>query len=232
MIAFGLAARLHSSAAQMLAVSFILSLAGSFLRFSDLGSDVLNLIAGYFIGSAGGFTSFPFFNWILFPAAGVFFGEYYIRCDDKKKLLSLWPAGLVISITYFIASWFIPGGFLSEVHRYYFMTTIDAMFCLLSVYGEIGFCYFLSGYLSDRTKHFLSKMSGNLNEMYIVQWFLIPLTFILICFFHREIEFGDLSIVIIALAEIVAAAAAADAIKRIKLQRVKRREKQEHGKKE
>jgi surface polysaccharide O-acyltransferase-like enzyme len=232
MIAFGLAVRLHLSAAQILAVSFVLSVAGSFLRFSDLGSDIGNLIAGYFIGSAGGFTAFPFFNWILLPSAGVFFGEYYIRCDDKKKLLSLWPAGLAISAAYFIASWFIPGGFLSEVHHYYFMTTIDAVFCLLSVYGEIGFCCFLSGYLSDRTKHFLSKTSGNVNEIYIVQWFLIPVTFILICFFNREIRFGDLSLVIIALAEIIAAAAAADAIKRMKRQRKKRRENQEHGRKE
>ena len=63
----------------------------------------------------------PLFNWILFPVAGIFFGEYYIRCNDKKKLLCLWPAGLVISIIYFVTSWTRPEGFLSETHHYYFM---------------------------------------------------------------------------------------------------------------
>lgn len=44
MMAFGLAVRLHLSSVQMLAVSAAMSVAGSFLRFSDLGSDLLNLI--------------------------------------------------------------------------------------------------------------------------------------------------------------------------------------------
>ena len=78
-IAIGLFKRLNLSAKQMLIIAVILSVAGSFLRFTDLGSNVLNLIAGYFIGSAGGFTAFPLFNWFIFPAAGLFFGEYYIR---------------------------------------------------------------------------------------------------------------------------------------------------------
>ena len=232
MIVFGVFFKLKLSVAQILAVSLMLSVAGSFLRFSDLGSDILNLLAGLFIGSAGGFTAFPLFNWFIFPAAGFLFGEYYIRCNDKKKLLSFWPAGLIISTAYFIASWFISHGFLSEVHYYYFMTTIDALFCLMYIYGNLGFCLFLSGILSDRTKRFLSKTSANLNEIYIVQWFLIPVTFILICWCNRAIVFGDLSITIIAIVEIAAAAATAAAFKRMKIQHDKKTEEYEYGQQE
>jgi len=216
MILIGVFKKLKLSAVQMLVIAFVLSLAGSFLRFSDLGSDIPNLIAGYFIGSAGGFAAFPLFNWILFPVAGIFFGEYYIRCNDKKKLLRAWPAALVIATAYFVISWYIPNGFLSEIHHYYFMTTFDALFCIICNYGVIGFCCFVSGFLSDGPVRFIAKMSGNLNPIYIVQWYLIPLTYIFIVYFNRDIVFGDLSLVIIALLEIVAATAIAAAYKNIK----------------
>ncbi len=128
MICMGLFTKLKLSAEQIVLIALILSIAGSFLRFFDLGNDVCNLIAEYFIGTAGGFTAFPLFNWILFPAMGYFLGTYYIRCMDKKRFLSFWPLGLALSSAYFVSSWYIPNGFLSEVHYYYFMATVDAFF--------------------------------------------------------------------------------------------------------
>ena len=215
-ILVGVLKKLNLSARGILIVALIMSIAGSFLRFHDFGSNIPNLIAGYFIGSAGGFTAFPLFNWIIFPAAGIIFGEYYIRCSNKKKLLAFWPAGLVISTAYFIISWYLPNGFLSETHHYYFMTTIDALFCLICIYGVIGFCYVISGFLSEGTVRFFSKMSGNLNAIYVVQWFLIPVTYIFICYFNRDVVLGDLSLVIIALIEIAAATAIAAAYRNIR----------------
>ena len=215
-ILIGILRKLKVSAKGMVLIALMLSIAGSLLRFHDFGSNIPNLIAGYFIGSAGGFTAFPLFNWFIFPAAGLLFGEYYIRCNDKKKLLRAWPAALVIATAYFVISWYIPNGFLSEIHHYYFMTTFDALFCIICNYGVIGFCCFVSGFLSDGPVRFIAKMSGNLNPIYIVQWYLIPLTYIFIVYFNRDIVFGDLSLVIIALLEIVAATAIAAAYKNIK----------------
>ncbi len=213
MILIGILKKLKLSARQMLVIAIVLSVIGSFARFHDFGSNVLNLIAGYFIGSAGGFTAFPLFNWFIFPAAGSFCGEYYIRCSDKKKLLCLWPLGLVISVAYFVISWFMPEGFLSETHHYYFMTTIDAVFCLLCIYGDIGLCYSVSKALPDPAIRFFSKASSNLNAIYVVQWFLIPVTYILICYFNRDVVFGDLSLIVIALIEMAASTAIAFAYK-------------------
>ena len=204
-ILVGILKKLNVSAKGIVIVALILSIIGSFARFHDFGSNVPNLIAGYFIGSAGGFTAFPMFNWFIFPAAGILFGEYYIRCNDKKRLLRFWPLALAISVVYFVVSWFLPNGFLSEMHHYYFMTTIDAMFCLMCVYGVIGICYLSSKHLHDTTIKFFSKTSSDLNTIYVIQWFLIPITYVLIVYFNRDIVFGDLSLVIISLLEIVAA---------------------------
>ena len=216
MIMIGLFKKLSLSGLQMVGVALVLSVAGSFLRFTDLGGNIPNLIAGYFIGSAGGFTAFPLFNWLIIPAAGVCFGEYYIRCTNKKKLLCAWPVALVISIVYFVASWSMPEGFLSETHHYYFMTTIDALFCLLCIYGVIGFWYVVSGLLPEGSVRFCSKLSGNVDIIYIVQWFLIPITYIFICYFNRDIVFGDGSLIIISLLELAAAAAIASGYKNFK----------------
>ena len=224
MILIGVLKLLKSSAARILTIAFILSAAGSFLRFSDLGGNIPNLVAGYFIGSAGGFTAFPLFNWFIFPAAGIFLGEYYIRCNDKKRLLCAWPFALAISIAYFVQSWFIDGGFLSEVHHYYFMTTIDAFICLINVYGIIGLCYFVTKFLPKSVLNFVSKTSSNVNTIYIVQWFLIPITYILICYFKKDIVFSDLSLVVIGLLEIIVNTTIAFIYKNVK-KKLKREDK-------
>lgn len=122
----------------------------------------------------------------------------------------------MISIAYFVYSWFIPGGFLSETHHYYFMTTIDALVCLVCIYGVIGLCYCVSGFLSERTVSVFSKTSRNLDVIYIVQWYLIPLTYIFICFFNRNVVFGDISLIVISLLEIAAASTIAAGYKSIK----------------
>ena len=213
MICIGLFRKWKLSAKQIVIIAVLMSIAGWIFRFHDFGSNVPNLIAGYFIGSAGGFTAFPLFNWFIFPAAGLLFGEYYIRCNDKKRLLRFWPLGLAISVAYFVASWFMPEGFLTEIHHYYFMTTIDAAFCLVCVYGVIGLCLVITESLSESAVEFITKTSSNLNAIYVIQWYLIPVTYVFVCYFNRDIVLGDLSLVVIAIAELIASTALAAAYK-------------------
>ena len=216
MILIGVFKSLKLSATHMVMIAVVMSVAGSFLRFTDFGNNILNMLFGYFIGSAGGFTAFPLFNWILFPTAGILFGEYYIRCEDKKRLLCAWPVALLISVSYFVISWFIPNGFLSETHNYYFMTTIDALFCLICDYGVIGFWYLIFRHLPEGVTAFFSKVSSYVDVIYIVQWYLIPITYIMICFIGGNVVFGDISLVIIASAEIVTCTAIAGCYKKYK----------------
>jgi hypothetical protein len=86
----------------------------------------------------------------------------------------------------------------------------------MCIYGVIGLCYILSGVLSDPIKQFFSRTSGNVNAIYVIQWFMIPLTYIFIVYFSRNIVFGDLSLVIIALLEIAASTALAAGYKDVK----------------
>ena len=209
MILIGVLKKLNVSSRTMVIIGLVMSVIGAIVRFHDFGRPVLNLIAGYFIGSAGGFTAFPLFNWFIFPATGIVFGEYYIRCSDKKKLLRLWPLALVISVAYFVISWYLPKGFMSEVHLYWFMTPIDVVFCLICIYGVIGMCLLISSAMSDSVKKFISKTSSNLNTIYVIQWYLIPLTFIFICYFNRDVVFGDLYLVVVGFLEVIASTALA-----------------------
>ncbi len=210
MILTGVFKKLKLKSWEIVIIAIALSIIASFVRLHDFGSNLSNLATGYFVGSKGGFTAFPLFNWYIFPAVGMLFGDWYIRCNNKKKLLCLWPLGLIVSVVYFVLSWSKPQGFLSEdIHFYYFLTTIDVVFCLICIYGVIGLCYFISLILPNSVKGFISKTSGNVNAIYVIQWFLIPLTFIYICYFNRNVKFNDISLVIIAIIEIVVCTAIA-----------------------
>ena len=215
MILIGALKKLKLESWQMVVIAVALSVIASFVRFHNFGSDIWNLITGYFVGSlrdnGTAFTAFPLFHWFIFPAAGMLFGEWYIRCNNKKKLLCLWPLGLAISVIYFVMHWSAPKGFIcsEDVHYYYDMTTIDAFVCLICIYGVIGLCYFISLILPNSVKGFISKTSGNVNAIYVTQWFIIPLTFIFICYFNRNVKFNDISFIIIAIIEVVASTAIA-----------------------
>ena len=89
------------------------------------------------------------------------------------------------------------------------MTPIDAVFCLICIYGVIGMCLFISSAMSDPVKRFISKTSSNLNTIYVIQWYLIPLTFIFICYFDRDVVFGDLHLVVVGILEVIASTALA-----------------------
>ena len=70
MMLIGALKKLKLTARMMVVIALIFSVIGWLLRFHDFGSNVANLIAGYFVGSAGGFTAFPLFPWFIFPASG------------------------------------------------------------------------------------------------------------------------------------------------------------------
>ena len=97
------------------------------------------------------------------------------------------------------------------------MTTIDAAFCLMCIYGVIGACYLVSKHIPDGAAGFFSRTSSNLNTIYVIQWFIIPITYVLIVYFSRDIVFGDLSLLIIAPLEIIASTLLAGGYKKISL---------------
>lgn len=197
-------------------LAVVMSLMGTFLSGTDFGVPVLNLFFGNFIGTKGGFTSFPLFDWFIFPIAGYFWGYYFIRAKDKNTFFKFWPILLIVALIYFLVSSDIWGGVASnDVHRYYFLNTLDALFCIINAHAMIGLCYWLAKYLPDKIIKAFTIMSSNINVIYIVQWFFVPLTIILIEYFTSDL-LDDLLTSIIAIFIIILSTAIAVGYKKLK----------------
>lgn len=215
-ILMGILKKFEPSNKSLLGFGIILSLLGTLLRFTDCGSDVLNLFLGNFIGTEGGFTAFPLFNWFIFPAAGYVWGQYFIRCNDKKKFFKYWPVYILIALAYFICSTGISGGFLVDSHHYYFMTTMDVIFCLIYIHGNLGLCYYLKDRLPAVINRIFSILSTNINIIYIVQWFYIPVMMILTVYIFKDMVFTDLTLFLFTVFMIIISTLTAMLYKKIK----------------
>ncbi len=207
-ILMGILKKFEISNKQLIVIAFVMSILGSLLRGIDFGSPYINLFFAHFIGSAGGFTAFPLFNWFIFPVAGYVWGQYFIRAKDKNEFFKFWPRLLIVVLIYFVVSSVLWEGVLSkDVHFYYFINTLDALFCIINCHAVIGLCYWMSKHMPDSIIKVFTTLSSNINAIYIAQWFLIPL--LIIDYHSRGIVFNDLtasifSIFIIILATLIA----------------------------
>lgn len=200
-ILMGILKKFELSNKKLIVIALLMSIIGSLLRGTDLGIPVLNLIFGNFIGTAGGFTAFPLFNWFIFPIAGYIWGQYFIRAKDKGEFFEFWYILLILSILYFIISTNHWGGVLSDdVHLYYFLNTLDAVFCIINAHAVIGLCYAVMKYLPDAVIKAFSILSSNINRIYIAQWLFIPLAVIFISYLFKDLVLTDLVSSIIAIA--------------------------------
>ena len=215
-ILMGILRKFELSNKWLIVIALVLSLIGTFTRFTDFGIPVLNLFFGNFIGTAGGFTAFPLFNWFIFPIAGYIWGQYFIRAKDKRDLFKLWPVFIIIALVYFFLSSQLWGGVVSDdVHLYYFMNTLDALFCIINVHGVIGLCYYLSKVFPDAINKTLTIMSSNINNIYIAQWCFIPLGIILISYLFKDFVFTDLASALYAIIILILSTIVALAIKKL-----------------
>ena len=191
-ILMGILKKFELSNKILIIIAVIMSLIGTFTRFTDFGSDIANLFFANFIGSTGGFGAFPLFNWFIFPIAGYIWGQYFIRAKDKNIFFKFWPISIIISMIYFFASSQLWGGVISDdIHLYYFMTTLDAIFCITNAHGVIGLCYWISRYLPDAIKKAFKILSKNITSIYVLQWLFVPLTVILISYFFKDLVLND-----------------------------------------
>lgn len=162
-IVLGIFMRFKISNNQMILIAAVLSIAGSLLRMSVFDNNILNLLLGYFIGTDVHFTTFPFFNWFIFPVAGYIWGQYFIRAY-KDRFFKYWPIFFIIPVVYFYLSISIPRAFLIDEPHYYYMSTIDALFCLVYIHGAMGFCYFISDKLPQKVLDIMGILSSILME--------------------------------------------------------------------
>lgn len=213
-ILMGILRKFELSNKKLIIVAVALSLLGTLLRFTDFGIPVVNLFFGNFFGTK--FTAFPLFNWFIFPIAGYVWGQYFIRAKDKSEFFKFWPILMIIALAYFYLSTKYWGGIFSmDVHYYYFLNTLDAVFCIINAHAVIGFCYWINKYLPDAIIKGFSILSSNINQIYIAQWFFIPITIILVTYFARNMVLNDWITAIISIFMLLISTAAALAYKKL-----------------
>ncbi len=216
-ILMGILKKFELSNKKLIIIAVAMSLMGTFLSGIDFGVPVLNLFFGYFIGTKGGFTAFPLFNWFIFPIAGYVWGYYFIRAKDKNAFFKFWPILLIVALIYFLVSsnmWI--GVASADIHGYYFLNTLDALFCIINAHAMIGLCHWLAKYLPDTIIKAFTIMSSNINMLYIVQWLIVPLTIIFIAYFAKDLVFDDLLTSIIAIFMIILSTAIAVEYKKLR----------------
>lgn len=216
-VIFGIFKKMNLSNKQLLAAGIIFSILGFLLRFSNFGSIPLNIMFGYFIGTYYEFTAFPLFNWIIFPIAGYIYGHYFIRTKDKSKFFRLWPIFIIISIISFIVYMILIYDFYATFPEgyYFYMSTLLALFCIILIHGDLEFSFWLSKRIPEKLKNMFILLSKNITGIYVVQWFLIPITIILIEYTNKFVVFNDLYVTIIAFFIVIASTLCALFLKNI-----------------
>jgi hypothetical protein len=213
----GILKKFEFSNRKLIVIAVVMSILGTLLKGTDFGVPVINLFFSNFIGAAGGFAAFPLFNWFIFPIAGYVWGQYFIRAKDKNEFFKLWPVLLIVALIYFFASTKLWGGIFSkDVHLYYFLNILDALFCIINAHAVVGFCYWVLKYLPDSVIKTFSILSSNINTIYIAQWFFIPVTVILITYFAKDLLLTDLVTTIIAICMLAISTAVALTYKKLR----------------
>lgn len=200
-ILIGILKRFNFSNEKMLILAIALSIIGSFVCFVDFNNIFLNYFFGYFIGTIlHQCTAFPLFNWFIFPVAGMVYGSYFIRAKDKSQFFKLWPVFLIIPLIFILCTLSpAPVGTISDKASAYFISTFNAIVCIILIHGLLGFCWKISEFLPDMLSNGFTMLSKHVSGIYVAQWYFIPLFMTLIEYFYKGIVFTDLSITLISI---------------------------------
>lgn len=200
-ILIGILKRFNISKEKMLILAIVLSIIGSFVCYVDFNNIFLNYFFGYFIGTIlHQCTAFPLFNWFIFPVAGIFYGSYFIRVKDKSQFFKLWPVFLIIPLIFILCNLSpSPAGSISDNARAYFITTLDAIVCIILIHGLLGFCWNISKFLPDIPINGFTLLSKHVTGIYVAQWYFIPLFMTFIEYFYKGFVFTDSSITLISI---------------------------------
>ncbi len=163
----------------MALIALAMSIAGTFLRTTDMGNDVLNVIFGWFIGTVNQenliVSDFPLLNWLIIPVCGYIFGSVLLHVKDKRRFyLSFSPALLLLAVI--VIAFELPaevGMFGDGQNAYYHMYTYDSFTSMALTLGLLGLYYGLSFILPKKILHFLTYTSSHITKFYCVHWVLV-----------------------------------------------------------
>lgn len=186
----------------------ILGIIGSFFTNLNFNDSLVNHFVGLFLGTFDPNISFethsyfPFFNWCLIPALGIFFGKILRRCKNKNWLYSrVSVIGLLLFAIYTTICMpnsigifnFLQNGFY---HHSIFGSLANICACLM-VYG----IYFaIAKILPNGFIKFITTIAKNISFFYIIHFIIIKWFWIIPSQIHNIYYFDDTQVMLFALA--------------------------------
>ncbi len=174
----GLMRKMKFSSIQICLTAFLLQAVGIHFVKIHMTPGVIQNLLGILIPT-GGWTSFPLTLWLVYPALGMVFGEYLMKCKDKAKA---YKRILLYSAVFFAAltSALIYTGYdirlIYALYRdsYYHQSLISTLRITPVILISLTVGYFLFRKAEKNLiGKFITYCSTNLNTIYIIQWLII-----------------------------------------------------------
>ena len=154
------------------------------VRGITFSSDTANRIFGLFWGTDE-YSWFPFLNWITFPMAGYVFGQYLVRCIDKKvfyKTIFIWSTA--ISVPLWIYSYInnVHFGAFGELWQdtYYHHDIIGSMVLISFALSWISAIYFITPMVPEAVQKVCGRWSRNTNSIYSISYIILGFSLLII----------------------------------------------------
>jgi len=172
-LALALFKKLKIHPAKQFMIGILCAGLGEILAWKSLGNMYLDSIFGLIWGTYSN-TYFPLLDWIVFPCAGVFFGELLLHCNDKSKLYkSVFYIGLIgVALTYYQIFGLGIGTYYNN-HAYYFMGIKNVVFALCFPITLFSICQYIADKTIIEDLPIVGFCSKNLNSIYCVSWVVI-----------------------------------------------------------
>lgn len=204
-IFIGILKRLNVTIPIICLIAVVLQAAGIWTERLNIEPLALQNIIGLLL-PVGEYVAFPMFLWLVYPAFGMLFAEYFQKVEDKTRFCSRLMAVSAVFFTALTSALVYIGYdirlfYCSYLDSYYHQTLISTLWTMAVIILALGFDFFVFGKL-EQTKigSFIRFCSINLNTIYIIHWIIIGLTAAVIEFLGME---GTTSPVVIVTAGII-----------------------------
>lgn len=169
----------------ILIIAVIMSIIGSIVAFSSTGILIADIVLGSFFTTTTTTSCFTLFNWYIFVALGMVFGNIIRRIQNLNKFYkyTMLISGVVM-ITYIVLTSIWGFYFLTKERFYFAVSTAEALgFLSIDIFIASLF-YFISNATKKKPLAIFVAMSKNVNTIYIIHWCIIGFIDCIFCYFH------------------------------------------------
>lgn len=182
MMTTALLRKLKFNSFQIYLVSLIMSVLGSVIAFSSTGVTAWDVIFGSFFITTVTEAHFALFNWYVFVAFGMVFGDIIRRVQNLDKFYKYTTiVSGVIMVVYIILTKKSGYFFLTKNNHYYAVSIPEAIGFISIDLFIASICYFIQKYVNETKMTIFSNISKNVNSIYVIHWCIIGLMESVLC---------------------------------------------------